>query len=263
MQFTMDATAGHGAAKVLFLRECGLASGASLQLRPSCPAHLVAANDFARGLDEELPLSELREGALRLLPRAADTLARLGWWFEAGTKALCCSDPTGTVRRLFVGKESFQGVYYWLQLHYRRLYMTKATRVWQPVRRTEDCAVGLELPPPDPSVEYSFGGHTSCSSRPGATATWCWLRWLLVPATGTSTREATSIRLMDGSTVPAASGNLLGLTSAGLASTLPGSVGTSSFHATEALRDCLLLPSGRLPSAPLHGGSDLLRGGSG
>ena len=159
VQFTMDATAGHGAAKVLFFENVGWRLEPRFSLDLAVLRTLWRRTTTPEAWTEELPLSELQEGALRLLPRAADTLARLGWWFEAGTKALCCSDPTGTVRRLFVGRESFQGVYYWLQLHYRRLYVTKATRVWQPVRRTEDCAVGLELPPPDPSVEYSFGGH--------------------------------------------------------------------------------------------------------
>ena len=72
---------------------------------------------------EDLPLAELREGALRLLPQAAQVLRRLGWWLVQGDNLLCSRDPDDAVRRLRIGRESFEGVIYWLQLHYRKLYL--------------------------------------------------------------------------------------------------------------------------------------------
>ena len=56
------------------------------------------------------------------------------------------------VRRIWAGRESFKGVAYWLQLHYRQLYVNKAARLWRPQRREDDCARGLVLPSPSPAA---------------------------------------------------------------------------------------------------------------
>ena len=168
VQYCMEYTAGHGVAKVLFFENIGW------QLEPRFSLDLAALRTLWRQTTvletwtEELSLQELRAGPAVTLPRVPALLERLGWWFDVGSKTLCCQDPQGTVRRLWVGRESFAGVRYWLQLHYRKLYVNKAARVWQPVRRTEDCAVGLELPPPDPSVEYEFRGHRLTYEAAGA-----------------------------------------------------------------------------------------------
>ena len=168
IQFCMDNTAGHGAAKVLFFENVSWHLEPRFSLDIAVLRTLWRRTTTPEAWTEELSLSELRQGPLQLLPRAAALLSRLGWWFEVGPKALCCYDLTGTVRRIFVGQESFHGVRYWLQLHYRQLYVAKTARVWRPVQRAEDCAVGLELPQPDPSVEYSFGGHKLLFEAAGA-----------------------------------------------------------------------------------------------
>ena len=159
VQHCMDYTGGHGAARVLFFENVSWHLEPRFSLDIAVLRTLWRRTTTPEAWTEELAISELQDGALRLLPRAAELLARLNWWFEPNTKALCCHDPSGTVRRLFVGRESFEGVHYWLQLHYRKLYVTKAARLWKPLRRPEDCAVGLELPSPDPSAEYAFRGH--------------------------------------------------------------------------------------------------------
>ena len=168
VQYCMESTAGYGAAKVLFFENIGW------QLEPRFSLDLAALRTLWRQTTvpetwtEELSLQELSAGPAVTLPRVPALLERLGWWFDVGSKTLCCQDPQGKVRRLWVGRESFAGVRCWLQIHYRKLYVNKAARVWQPVRRTEDCAVGLELPPPDPSVEYEFRGHRLTYEAAGA-----------------------------------------------------------------------------------------------
>ena len=159
IQHCMENTAGHGAAKVLFFENVGW------PLEPRYSLDLAALRLFWRRTaepefwTEELPLAELRQGALALLPRLPDLLQRLGWWFDVDAKAVCCRDPGGTVRSIYVGRESFAGLRYWLQIHYRQLYVARADRLWHPVERASDCAVGLALESPSPSVEYEFRGH--------------------------------------------------------------------------------------------------------
>ena len=159
IQHCMENTAGHGAAKVLFFENVGW------PLEPRYSLDLAALRLFWRRTaepefwTEELPLAELRQGALALLPRLPALLQRLGWWFDVDAKAVCCRDPGGTVRSIYVGRESFAGLRYWLQIHYRQLYVARAARLWHPVERASDCAVGLALESPSPPVEYEFRGH--------------------------------------------------------------------------------------------------------
>ena len=56
---------------------------------------------------------------------AARVLRRLGWWLVPGVNELRCKDPSGRERELRAGRETFEGVTYWLRLHYRRLYLNK------------------------------------------------------------------------------------------------------------------------------------------
>ena len=139
VEYCMEATAGHGAAKVLFYENVGwyLEPQFSLDLRT-----LWRKTSTPETWTEELALSELRAGALQLLSQVTVVLQRHGWWLEAGSKALCCLDSFGAVRRLFVGRESFKGIYYWLQPHYRNLYVNKAGRLWRPVQSADGCATG-------------------------------------------------------------------------------------------------------------------------
>ena len=100
IQHCMENTAGHGAAKVLFFENVGW------PLEPRYSLDLAALRLFWRRTaepefcTEELPLAELRQGALALLPRLPALLQRLGWWFDVDAKAVCCRDPGGTVRSI-------------------------------------------------------------------------------------------------------------------------------------------------------------------
>jgi len=148
---------------------------------------------------EDLPLAELREGALRLLPQAAQVLRRLGWWLVQGDNLLCSRDPDDAVRRLRIGRESFEGVIYWLQLHYRKLYLQKAGRVCKPRWRDGDCARGLD----------QFKGHNLVIVFEAAR------RDRNLVATGISTLVATSALGTNGTFVPAAKHGPRGLTLSG------------------------------------------------
>ncbi|CAE7475726.1 L96 [Symbiodinium sp. CCMP2592] len=159
IQYCMEATAGHGAAKVLFFENVGW------QLEHRYSLDLAALRLFWRrtttpeAWTEELPLTDAQQGALLLLPRVPGILQRLGWWLGPDNKTVCCRDDFGMVRQICIGREAFSGLCYWLRLHYRRLYVAKAARIWGPESRGEDCATGLDLPPPSPALDYEFQGH--------------------------------------------------------------------------------------------------------
>ena len=98
-----------------------------------------------------------------VFPRAQAVLDSLHW--QLSTDGLCLQrfDPSGTLRKLEVGVDSFRCVQGWLIDHFRRAYMQKTGRVVRSFHRQDpSLASGLDLPAPPASHTYAFSGHRIC-----------------------------------------------------------------------------------------------------
>ena len=156
-----------GIAKVLMYEVLGWELEPQFAIDKAC---LRAAWHFCvrpPGWMEERPLAEVAGQGLELLPTTRPTLARLGWWLESGSSVICRRDDMGAVRRIYVGHESFAGLYKALVYHYRQLYLSKADRLWRPRPRDVGCAVGLDLPAPPQGLNYEFEGHKAAYYQAG------------------------------------------------------------------------------------------------
>ena len=155
----MYALAGHGSAKVLFYEIMGWWLCPHFALDEATLRELWRCVVRPHAWTEELPLSLLQGWTIRSLPNVPQLLSRLGWSFSSDSRCLHCCDAEGHARTIRVGFESFSGVRQWLVAHYRRLFLAKLDRLWCPVIRPADYAVGLQLPPPDADAVFNFEGH--------------------------------------------------------------------------------------------------------
>ena len=143
----------------LVLRNHGLVVESSLCVGRSQAPRALAMCGPPACLDRASVSLSCRAGLPVACPTCLSFLTRLGWSFSSDSSCLYCRDAEGHARTIRVGYELFSGVRQWLVAHYRRLFLAQLDRLWCPVIRPADYAVGRQLPPPDADAVFSFEGH--------------------------------------------------------------------------------------------------------